>query len=83
MKKIFIIIFGIAMLQSVISQPVDPVKPIVKSGTAGNPGEFKNAITFITVSSGTWTVPEWVTRIQVEAWGGGGAGRGNGLLRIF
>jgi hypothetical protein len=42
-----------------------------------------NTIATVPVGSNTWTCPEGVTSIQVEAWGGGGGGGGatNGVGR--
>lgn len=52
----------------------------------GDMSEFRNLATFITPGSSTWTVPAGVTRIWVEAWGGGaggnyyGSGAGGGYI---
>lgn len=38
----------------------------------GHLSEYKNFVTFTTVGYNTWIVPAGVTKILVEAWGGGG-----------
>jgi hypothetical protein len=51
------------------------------AGGAGSPGQIKITYinpTVVTLTSGTsWTVPEGVTNVTVEAWGGGGGGGGD------
>jgi hypothetical protein len=44
----------------------------------GDITEFKNYITFTTVGASSWTVPAGVSRICVEAWGGGGGSGSTG-----
>ncbi len=44
----------------------------------GDMCDYKNAVTFTTVGSGTWTVPAGVTMVRVEVWAGGGGSTGNG-----
>ncbi len=47
-------------------------------GTLPSPGEeYKNFVCF-NLGSGTWNVPEGVTKILIEAWGAGGGGSAYG-----
>lgn len=62
-----------------ILAPRQPILATPYSIHAGSADSVSNGVSSMQVfqSSGTFTVPQGVNRIVVEAWGGGGAGGGN------
>src|SRR5262249_25356292 len=67
---------GATGLQGLPGAKGDP-GPAGPTGPAGPAGPGQTIVTFnYTGTLQTWTVPQGITQVQIEAWGGGGGGGG-------
>ena len=61
------LILAVGFATSATAQDLTPDRSVIR-------GDGKRVVTFSTVASGTWTIPNGVTEVEVLVVGGGGAG---------